>query len=74
MSSRRLPVFLLLDTSGSMRGEPIQAVNNGLQVLISALRQDPYALESVQDDKFSYLQEPLSSLIYPKMFERILNV
>lgn len=47
MSSRRLPVFLLLDTSGSMRGEPIQAVNNGLQVLISALRQDPYALESV---------------------------
>jgi len=30
-----------------MRGEPIQAVNNGLQVLISALRQDPYALESV---------------------------
>lgn len=47
MSDRRLPVFLLLDTSGSMRGEPIQAVNNGLQVLISALRQDPYALESV---------------------------
>jgi uncharacterized protein YegL len=44
---RRLPVFLLLDTSGSMRGEPIQAVNNGLQVLISGLRQDPYALESV---------------------------
>ncbi len=47
MSGRRLPVFLLLDTSGSMRGEPIQAVNNGLQVLIGALRQDPYALESV---------------------------
>jgi len=47
MSGRRLPVFLLLDTSGSMRGEPIQAVNNGLQVLVSALRQDPYALESV---------------------------
>ena len=47
MGDRRLPVFLLLDTSGSMRGEPIQAVNNGLQVLVSALRQDPYALESV---------------------------
>ncbi len=46
MSDRRLPVYLLLDTSGSMRGEPIHAVNNGLQVLISALRQDPYALES----------------------------
>lgn len=47
MSGRRLPVFLLLDTSGSMKHEPIEAVNNGLQVLISALRQDPYALESV---------------------------
>ena len=47
MSSRRLPVYLLLDTSGSMRGEPIQSVNNGLKVLVSTLRQDPYALESV---------------------------
>jgi len=47
MSTRRLPVYLLLDTSGSMRGEPIQAVNNGLKVLVGALRQDPYALESV---------------------------
>lgn len=47
MSDRRLPVYLLVDTSGSMRGEPIQAVNVGLQSMISALRQDPYALESV---------------------------
>lgn len=52
--SRRLPVFLLLDTSGSMRGEPIQAVNNGLQVLVSALRQDPYALESVHISLISF--------------------
>ena len=43
---RRLPVYLLLDTSGSMFGEPIEAVNNGVQVLISTLRQDPYALET----------------------------
>lgn len=47
MSERRLPVYLLLDTSGSMRGEPIQSVNVGLQSMVSALRQDPYALESV---------------------------
>ena len=47
MSNRRLPVYLLIDTSGSMRGEAIQAVNVGLQALVSALRQDPYALESV---------------------------
>lgn len=43
---RRLPVYLLLDTSGSMTGEPIEAVKNGVQVLISTLRQDPYALET----------------------------
>ena len=44
--SRRLPVYLLIDTSGSMSGEPIEAVKNGVQMLVSALRQDPYALET----------------------------
>ena len=44
---RRLPVYILLDTSGSMRGEPIHSVNVGLQSMLSGLRQDPYALESV---------------------------
>ena len=43
---RRLPVYLLLDTSGSMRGEPIAAVNQGLQILVSLLRQNPTALET----------------------------
>nr|WP_309592535.1 VWA domain-containing protein [Moraxella osloensis] len=43
---RRLPVYLLLDTSGSMHGEPIESVKNGVQILISTLRQDPYALET----------------------------
>lgn len=43
---RRLPVYLLLDTSGSMMGEPIEAVKNGVQTMASALRQDPYALET----------------------------
>ena len=47
MSVRRLPIYILLDTSGSMRGEPIHSVNVGLQAMLSALRQDPYALESV---------------------------
>lgn len=45
--SRRLPVYLLLDTSGSMRGEPIQSVNTGLRALVDGLRSDPHALESV---------------------------
>jgi uncharacterized protein YegL len=43
---RRLPVYLVIDTSGSMTGEPIEAVKNGIQMLISTLRQDPYALET----------------------------
>lgn len=47
MPMRRLPVYLLLDTSGSMRGEPIHSVNVGLHAMVSALRHDPYALETV---------------------------
>lgn len=43
---RRLPVYLVLDTSGSMYGEPIEAVKNGVQTLISTLHSDPYALET----------------------------
>ncbi|MBC6437351.1 MAG: VWA domain-containing protein [Rhodobacteraceae bacterium] len=44
---RRLLVYVLLDTSGSMQGEPIEAVNAGMETLVGALRQDPYALETV---------------------------
>lgn len=43
---RRLPVYLVLDTSASMYGEAIEAVKNGVQTLLSTLRQDPYALET----------------------------
>lgn len=47
MSGRRLPVYLLLDTSGSMHGDPIAAVNNGLQTLRVSLFQDPQAIDTV---------------------------
>lgn len=43
---RRLPIYLLLDTSGSMANEPIEAVKNGLKTMLSSLRQDPHALET----------------------------
>lgn len=43
---KRLPVYILLDTSGSMHGEPIEAVNNGMQMLINQLRQNPQAIET----------------------------
>ena len=45
--SRRLPVYVLLDTSGSMKGEPIESVKNGLASLVASLRQDPNAIETV---------------------------
>ncbi|EOZ9163536.1 VWA domain-containing protein, partial [Enterobacter hormaechei] len=51
---RRLPVYLVIDTSGSMRGESIHSVNVGIQAMLSALRQDPYALESVHISIITY--------------------
>lgn len=44
---RRLPVYILIDTSGSMFGEPIEAVKVGLNDMVATLKQDPYALETV---------------------------
>lgn len=42
----RLPVYLLLDCSSSMSGEPIEAVRQGVRALISDLRCDPQAMET----------------------------
>lgn len=42
---RKLPVYLIVDTSTSMRGEPIAAVEEGIRVLHNSLRRNPYALE-----------------------------
>ena len=44
--SRRLPVYLLLDCSGSMSGEPIEAVRQGIKTLLNELKGDPQALET----------------------------
>ena len=44
---RKLPLYILLDTSGSMRGEPIAAVRVGLDSMLSSLKRDPYALETM---------------------------
>ncbi|NES99791.1 MAG: VWA domain-containing protein [Sphaerospermopsis sp. SIO1G1] len=44
--SRRLPVYLVLDCSGSMSGDPIQAVNQGVKALVAELRSEPYAIET----------------------------
>ena len=44
---RRLPVYILIQTSGAMRGEPIESIKVGLEAMVGSLRQDPFALESV---------------------------
>jgi uncharacterized protein YegL len=44
---RRRPVYLLLDTSGSMRGAPIQAVQQGVTMIHQELMNNPHAIETV---------------------------
>lgn len=55
--SRRLPVYILIDTSGSMKGEPIESVKVGLSDMIASLRLDPYALETVCISIITYDRE-----------------
>lgn len=55
--SRRLPIFLLIDSSGSMQGEPIHAVNVGISAMLTALRQDPFALETVHISLITFDRE-----------------
>src|SRR5260221_3127817 len=44
----RCPCVLLLDTSGSMQGAPIAALNEGLRTFKSDLSQDPLASRRVE--------------------------
>lgn len=55
--SRRLLAYFLLDTSGSMRGEPIVALNNGFNGLISMLRSDPQAMDSLHISVITFDRE-----------------
>ncbi|HSV31336.1 MAG TPA: VWA domain-containing protein [Atribacteraceae bacterium] len=44
---RRLPVFLLLDISGSMMGAPVQAVQEGVALFKREVESDTFARETV---------------------------
>lgn len=55
--NRRLLAYFLLDTSGSMNGEPIQALNNGFNGLISMLRTDPQAIDSLHISVITFDRE-----------------
>lgn len=45
--NRRLPVYLLIDCSESMIGGGIEAVRSGITAMLSKLRTDPHALDTV---------------------------
>lgn len=44
---RRLPIYLLLDCSGSMAGAPIEAVKRGVELFVREVQSDPFARETV---------------------------
>ncbi|WP_373062822.1 VWA domain-containing protein [Gemmatimonas sp.] len=46
MSTRRLPVYIMADVSGSMQGTPIESVKSGIRQLHRDLMGDPQAIES----------------------------
>jgi len=46
VSTRRLPVYILADVSGSMQGTPIESVKSGIRQLHRDLMGDPQAIES----------------------------
>ena len=63
---RRAPIYLLIDTSGSMFGEPIEAVKNGVKLCIQDLRNDPESMEKayVSVITFSNTAEMIMPLTY----------
>lgn len=66
--NRRLLAYFLLDTSGSMYGEPIQALNNGFNGLVNMLRMDPQAVDSLYLSVITFDKEvrnlvPLTDLV-----------
>lgn len=71
---RRFPVYLLLDCSGSMLGEPITAVGEGLEMIYRELMDDPEAIERVHiciipfaDEAEVELLVPIDEFIPPKV-------
>jgi uncharacterized protein YegL len=66
--ARRLPVYLLLDTSESMAGPAIEAVAQGVATLVKELRTNPLALETAYLSVITFSKDaqqlvPLSELM-----------
>ncbi|MCB1225403.1 MAG: VWA domain-containing protein [Verrucomicrobiales bacterium] len=66
--NRRLPVYLLIDCSESMIGGGIEAVRSGLATMLSKLRTDPHALDTVHLSVITFdaearVQVPMTPLL-----------
>ena len=57
MSQRKAPIYLLIDTSGSMVGEAITSVKNGIDICIKALRTDPVSMEKAYVSIITFADE-----------------
>ncbi len=54
---RRLPVYLLLDCSGSMAGAPLEAVKRGLELYVQQLTADAQARNTVHTSLIGFNSE-----------------
>jgi uncharacterized protein YegL len=68
MTTRRLPVYLLLDCSESMAGPAIEAVGRGVETLVGELRSNPQAVETAHLSVITFSREarqdvPLTELM-----------
>jgi len=73
---RRLPVYLLLDTSGSMQGAPIESVRQGLEQFQREVSSDPFARDVVAVGVITFASDaqlvtgnlvPVSSFTVPSL-------
>src|SRR5579859_999505 len=71
---RRLPVYLLLDTSGSMHGVKIVAVNNGVTTIYQELMSDPRSAQTVHislitisDQAYQMPMVPIGQFVPPQL-------
>lgn len=66
---RRLPVYLLLDTSESMAGPAIEAVEQGVSTLVSELRTNPLAIETAYLSVITFGQEARQTVPLTELME-----
>ncbi|MCW3782928.1 TerY-C metal binding domain-containing protein [Defluviimonas salinarum] len=65
---RRLPIFLLVDVSESMVGEPLYKLEEGIGAVVSTLRKDPYALETAYLSVIVFAGRPRTIIPLTELF------